>query len=176
MECKCSVPGRITCNSVKGCTAQINPAAFIKAELFGTERNQSFSTKDFIAVTEGSWSWGWVFVSLLGNLKVFGFLSRSQICLQMWSWNLCDKVGQQKQLHCLISVVLAPLGTCLPGLQAVQREAQQQAEQNWICAAPGACLLLLSGPHLAAVWCPQQLPIYVLDPIFSLDADTVLLN
>lgn len=42
-------------NSVKGRTAQINPAAFIKAELFGAESNQSFPTKHFTSVSEGLW-------------------------------------------------------------------------------------------------------------------------
>lgn len=42
-------------NSVKGRTAQINPAAFIKAELFGAESNRSFPTKHFTSVSEGLW-------------------------------------------------------------------------------------------------------------------------
>lgn len=70
----------------------------------------------------------------------------------MWSWSLCDKVGQQKQLHLS---GFSSIGNMPPVFanQAVQRETQQQVEQNWICAAPGACLLWLSGPYLVADIC-----------------------
>lgn len=158
-----------TCNSVKGCTAQISPAAFIKAELFGTESNQSFSTKHFIAVSEGSWGRGWVFISLLGNLKVFAFClgvkyvfkCGHEICVIKWD-----------SRNSSISVVLAPWGTCLLCLQTRLCNVRLSSKLNktefeLVCSCCQAHIWLL-----ATVWCL----LYVLDLIFSLDTDTVLLN
>lgn len=138
MECKCSVPGRIIhCNSVKAGTAQINPAAFIKAELFGAESNRSFPTKHFTAVSEGSWGWGWVFVWLLGNRKTFGFCLCIK-CVFKYGHEICvNKMGQQKQPH--LSAFQLQWEHASPAFanQAEQLDTQQQVEQNWICAAPG---------------------------------------
>lgn len=148
-----------TCNLVKGCTAQINPAAFIKAELFGTESNQSFSTKHFIAVSEGLWGWGRVFVSLLGNLKVFGFClgvkyvfkCGHEVCVIKWD-----------SRNSSISVVLAPSGTCLLCLQTKRCNVRLSSKlnkiefvlpQELVCSGCQARIWLLT-----SVWCPQPLP------------------
>lgn len=154
-----------TCNSVRGCTAQINPAALIKAELFETESNQSFSTKHFIAVSEGSWGRGWAFVSVLGNLKVFAFClgvkyvfkCGHEICVKKWD-----------SRNSSISVVLAPLGTCLPCLQTRRCNMRLSSKlnkiefvlpQELVCSCCQACIWLL-----ATVGCPQQLPSLCLRP------------
>lgn len=117
-----------TCNSVKGCTAQISPAAFIKAELFGTESNQSFSTKHFIA-SEGSWGWGWVFISLLGNLRVFAFCLGVKYVFK-YDHEIC--VIKWDSRNSSISVVLVPWGTCLMCLQTRQCNVRLSGKLNKI--------------------------------------------
>lgn len=156
MECKCSVPGRIIhCNSVKGHAAQINPAAFIKAKLFGAESNQSFPTKHFIAVSEGSWGWGWVFVWLLGNLKALAFVCISNVSstvVMKSVWIKWDSRNSPISALFSSSGNMPPL--CLRTRQSSSRLSSKWSKIEFVLPHEHEALVLLpSGPHLAAASC-----------------------
>lgn len=174
MECKCSVPGRIIHhNSVKGHTTQINPAAFIKAELFGEESNQSFPTKHFIAVCEGSWGWGWVFVLHLGNLNIFSFVCVSNVSSNVVMKSVWIKWDSRNSLIWALFISSGntpPL--CLQTRQSSSRLSSELNKTEFVLPHEhGAWLLLLPGSHLAAASCglPSRSAcfVYVLDPIVT---------
>lgn len=174
MECKCSVPGRIIHrNSVKGHTAEINPAALIKDELFGEESNWSFPAEHFIAVSEDSWGWRWVFVLLLGNFKIFSF-----VCVSNVSSNAVMKSVWTKwhSRNSLIWVLIISSGNtpplCLQTRQTSSRLSSELSKIEFVLPHEhDAWLLLLPGSHVAAASCglPSRTTyfVYVLDPTVS---------
>lgn len=166
MECKCSVPGRII-HVTQLEDAQHRSILLHLSKLSCLEQK---ATKVFLPNTslqylkahgaeDGHLS------QVLGNLKVFAFClgvkyvfkCGHEICVKKWD-----------SRNSSISVVLAPLGTCLPCLQTRRCNVRLSSKlnkiefvlpQGLVCSCCQACIWLL-----ATVWCPQQLPSLCLRP------------